>query len=323
MKKFALRIIAFFLLQALILAAFWNPALPFENGYLAATIDKHERLRKTRSPRIILVGGSNLAFGIKSKTLEDELGRPVVNMGLHADLGIPFMLREVKNEIRAGDFVVLSLEHDIFSTESTDSLSTQLVEMRPASLFLFPPDKQINLVDHKGFSIIGNVARRAFFQRYDAHSSVPSDRIYKRHCFDPQGSYTGHYLLTATRPRIVPSKISEMSEEIRAGLEEFARWCTARGARCFYTSPPHPTPFLDSALDRVERNQDQLRRIPNLVVLDSARDHAYATNLFYDSSYHLTEPGAELRTRKLVSSLRPFVTSATFASAPDRGAQAN
>lgn len=323
MKTFALKIIAFFLLQALILAAFWNPALPFENGYLAATIDKHERLRKTRSPRIILVGGSNLAFGIKSKTLEDELGRPVVNMGLHADLGIPFMLREVKDEIRAGDFVVLSMEHDIFSAESAERLSTQLVEVRPASLFLFPADERIDIIDHKGFSIIGNVARRAFFQRYDANSSVPSDRVYKRHCFDPQGSYTGHYLLTATRPRIVPGKISEMSEAIRAELEDFARLCSSKGARCFYTSPPHPSPFLDSAYDRVEQNQAQLRRIPDLVVLDSARDHAYATNFFYDSSYHLTEPGAELRTQKLVSSLRPFVTSATFAAAPQRDAQAN
>src|SRR5438270_3278585 len=70
MKGFLLKICSFLLLQAVIFAFFWNPSFPHEDNYLAATIDKHHRLNTTRAPRIILVGGSNLAFGIKSEPLE-------------------------------------------------------------------------------------------------------------------------------------------------------------------------------------------------------------------------------------------------------------
>ncbi|MCK4797079.1 MAG: hypothetical protein KAT05_06835, partial [Spirochaetes bacterium] len=37
-----------------------------ENNYLAAIIDKHKLIETVESPRLIFLGGSNLAFGLKS-----------------------------------------------------------------------------------------------------------------------------------------------------------------------------------------------------------------------------------------------------------------
>src|SRR5688572_21345445 len=103
MKILALKVALFLLLQGALFRAFWNPDLPWETNYLAATIDKHQRLAGTRPPRIIFIGGSNLPFGIKSDMMQKELGRPIVNMGLVAGLGIDFLLKEVAGQVRAGD----------------------------------------------------------------------------------------------------------------------------------------------------------------------------------------------------------------------------
>ena len=63
---------------------------------MAAIIDKHAHADSIKAGKIILAGGSNLAFGIDSKQLEETLGMPVVNLGLHAGLGLHFILEELK-----------------------------------------------------------------------------------------------------------------------------------------------------------------------------------------------------------------------------------
>ncbi|HVD61344.1 MAG TPA: hypothetical protein VNC11_10775, partial [Gemmatimonadaceae bacterium] len=66
-----------------------------DNNYLAAVLEKDRLIRNTPSPKVILVGGSNLAFGIDSKLMQDSLGLRVVNMGLYAKLGLRYMLAQV------------------------------------------------------------------------------------------------------------------------------------------------------------------------------------------------------------------------------------
>ena len=76
LKRFLCNLFLFFLVQAAVfflLLARFNPDA--EENYLAATVDKHRRLAQTRPPRVILVGGSNLALGIQSDRLEVALGQ--------------------------------------------------------------------------------------------------------------------------------------------------------------------------------------------------------------------------------------------------------
>ena len=67
-----------------------------DDNYLAAVLEKDRLIRSTPSPKIILVGGSNLAFGIDSRMLRDSLNVNIVNMGLYAKLGLRYMLAQVK-----------------------------------------------------------------------------------------------------------------------------------------------------------------------------------------------------------------------------------
>ena len=46
-----------------------------------------------------------------SKLVESELKMPVVNLGLHAGLGLEFILNEISSQMKSGDEVVISLEY--------------------------------------------------------------------------------------------------------------------------------------------------------------------------------------------------------------------
>jgi hypothetical protein len=313
MKTFLEKTGVFLLLQLCVFTFFWNPKLPAENNYLAATIDKHERLRTTHSPRIILIGGSNLAFGIKSEILERELGLPLVNMGLVGPLGIPFMLEEVEGEIGPGDVVVLSLEYELFSGTGAEGVLRQALELRPSSFRFVPASRWKNLIDRDAFAILGGVARRALLSRSynqpvgrtEFEESDGSD--YRRTLFDKQGSYVGHY---GKSPKNTPMgwvKILDISQPNRLRIERFARHCHNRHAFCFYSCPPRPPVMLTPLPEGIQHSIAQLARIPHLVILDTPLAQMYPSSLFYDSAYHLTEDGADERTRKLVFELRPFV----------------
>ena len=67
-------------------------------SYLHGFRLKDDLLRTTPGPKIILVGGSNFAFGIDSQALSREFGVNVVNTALLGGLGLglyPELRREV------------------------------------------------------------------------------------------------------------------------------------------------------------------------------------------------------------------------------------
>ena len=112
MKKFIIKGFALILLVALMMlgvVAFHRYVIgsQYKYNYQAAIVDKIQRLESIDEPKIILVGNSNLAFGINSEIIQEKTGMPVVNLGLHASLGNKFHENIVKNHIGEGDVVVL------------------------------------------------------------------------------------------------------------------------------------------------------------------------------------------------------------------------
>lgn len=316
MQRFCLKLAGFLLLQLAVfsLLASRSTRTPDDN-YLAATIDKHARLQQAKAPRVILVGGSNLAFGVDSLRLEEQLNRPVVNMGLVAGLGLEFMLNEVADSIQHGDVVVLSLEYDRFSGGYNPLNLQQILEIRPASLFYLEPYQMRKVLLAGGLSVIGGVTRHAFPWEFDNASTSGKESPYVRRGFNDWGDLTAHHgksgqLLESSgwggdslRSDWLPTPF------VRSRLEAFAKHCAARGSHFVYSNPPHPAELFVQRSDSIQSILAVLNQIPHLTVIDTPADHHYDLPLFYDTGYHLTRRGAELRTERLIQALKPFMAS--------------
>jgi hypothetical protein len=85
-----------------VLAFLWLLLPVDQDHYFAATIDKHQRLAQTPSPKVVLVGGSNLACGGGHGKTGAGNRLSGGNMGLHADIGLAYMLAEVRGHLAAG-----------------------------------------------------------------------------------------------------------------------------------------------------------------------------------------------------------------------------
>ena len=84
----------------------------YDNVFVAALGDKYARLKSIEAPKIAVVGGSSVAFGLDSEELSRHTGREVVNFGLFATLGSKIMLDLSEDGLRAGDIVVFAPELD-------------------------------------------------------------------------------------------------------------------------------------------------------------------------------------------------------------------
>ena len=90
------------------MAAYTNHVLPqYNKGALASLIDKTNRLESIGEPKVVLIGNSNLTFGMDSKRLSEAIGMPVVNMGLHGGLGNAFHEEMAKLNVCSGDIYII------------------------------------------------------------------------------------------------------------------------------------------------------------------------------------------------------------------------
>jgi hypothetical protein len=75
---------------------------------------KAEILAHAKGSRLLLVGGSGVLYSLRASDLERDLGGPVINFGLHAGLGLDYLLSRVERAARPGDVVVLFLEYGLY-----------------------------------------------------------------------------------------------------------------------------------------------------------------------------------------------------------------
>ena len=93
------------------LYAFLSPP-QYDNTFVGALDKKLDRLHSVEGEKIVVIGGSSVAFGLDSALMEKYTGMPVVNFGLYAALGTKLMLDLSKSGIGEGDIVIISPELD-------------------------------------------------------------------------------------------------------------------------------------------------------------------------------------------------------------------
>lgn len=104
MWKFILKLILFLGITAGFLL---HLSPQYLGNYQASLIDKVQRLESIHEAKIVLIGDSNLAFGIDSEKIEEAFGMPFVNMGLHGGLGNAFHEEMARLNIAEGDIYII------------------------------------------------------------------------------------------------------------------------------------------------------------------------------------------------------------------------
>ncbi len=310
MKRFLLEVLAVVAAQALLMAALertYDRRLGTRH-YLAALEDKERLQRATRPPRVLLVGGSSLAFGVNSRALERSWGVPVVNLALHAGLGLELLLRQAARALVPGDRVVRSLEYWLFKDGFPFDSATlwQEIATVPSSARDLGPRSVPTLLDD-GLVL----PRQRLVALWSSLVDGPSTSIYRRDAFDERGDFVAHLDLHVPPPTDharIPS--ADELDDACGRLAEFAQRARALGVEVLLMPAPVPDDDLQprrEEVERVWRTVSERTGLPVTPVLPLDRSS------FFDSAYHLNREGRRARTDEI---LRAMGAARTAAVAP-------
>lgn len=283
----------------------------FSSSYSAVLLDKLDRLNRVEEPKIILAGHSALAFGIRSDMMEEALGMPVVNLGLHGALGNAFHEEIAKCNIRPGDIVVLS--HSTFSDDGKISDCANAWMTIDAHFELL---RLCSLRDMAGMlAAYPTYFQTAYFHwKEGAGEDIPQNTPYSRYSFNEYGD-------VMYKPRELQMDPDSFFAENAVNLPEINRTCvdrinrlnayvTKRGATLVIAG--YPIAYGDYSTfspSEIQAFESELREVMDCDVISDYTDYFYPYRLFYDTTLHLTQEGAVIRTQQLISELEQWRTA--------------
>jgi len=300
MRRFLVHALAFIALQAMILELVRRGCPDDPNHYMAATIDKHERLRAAASPRVIFVGGSSVGFSVDSRPFA-ALGFTPVNMGLNDGLGLDFMLREVESQLRPGDLVIVAPEPHLYWTGSQHDSLWAVLEQRPASAACLGPRSARELSDQA----LHFLARKVRCAAHQISTQRPLPTIYRRDSFDETGDFSAHRALAAKHEAPIdrpwPAVDTLRFDHAISALQRFAGTCEARAAVCTLAWCPLRHAQLEREAELLRALEARLEAEVALPLIETLAEAGHPPEAFYDRGPHLTGAAAQRRSARLAA----------------------
>lgn len=251
-------------------------------------------VQRTPEPRIILIGGSNVLYGIDSEALKAKMGMSVINMGLTADLGLRFMIEFSKDYLKPGDVVVFSPEYEHLYDKNNYYGTFRLIDLltnNPGSARL------INTVEHKFHLLL--LAPTALISRtlYGAHSLNPP--------ISDAGDFLWNEISLQNKVKLPKGGVISGSDfsDIFSELVGYRESLLARNIKLYLSFPYVPSGTIAANRDKLDR---LYRRFisAGFDVLSPPESCTASELYFYDTVYHLNAVGRILRTDQLAAQLQ-------------------
>jgi hypothetical protein len=284
----------------------------------AALSDKIEILTSTESPRIVIVGGSNTAFGIHSELLQRESGYNVVNMGLNGNLGMRFMLHTIEPSLQQGDIVLIIPEFDsiVGTHESIGPAYVQVLLTNPyLAQYIHSPQEVYYFL--KLFPYTYTEAIKTMMSDYFEKGCIVcenEERIYYRSAFNSYGDIVshenihpiweiGHLYLSVTEDDRNVQRFIDI-------LNDFHERTLAKDITILLAYPPTPSAGDQRTVEMLTRLDTMLTSELQIEVIGKPEEAWYSRALFLDKPYHLHIEGRELNTQRILQQISPYLAGA-------------
>jgi hypothetical protein len=311
-REFVYKKISLVLLIILIfiIAILLIPEKSMYSTYLSAIIDKHQILKTKKSPKIVFVGGSNIAFGLDTSMIEKRVGLSAFNMGLNAGLGLRFMLDEVKPYIKSGDVIVVIPEYQQFlgntlNGESGGELLSVINVFPESIMYIKSPMQYLSLSK----ALPEFIRSKSIMFLKEKIGGIQKSEIYFRKAFNENGDVISHLGKKSADVGVDISKL-ELFEKKSAFnydsikiLNEYNNYITNIGAKVLLTFPCIPQIHYNQNKEYIESIHNCLKDNLKLQIIGTPMDYVFPVSDFFNTVYHLNTMGREIRTIKLANDL--------------------
>jgi hypothetical protein len=282
----------------------FNPSA--KNAYLATFVDKMHLLDSVPSPRLILMSGSSVAFGVDGQLLSNELEIPVVNAALHFQLGSHFLMEQLKRTVRKGDIVLISMEYVM--------TSKGIQEEQLSVADFYPPAQQWIQYQSTNERVVAYATHRlADFKlmmgelwsgtRRKPISIDDTTSVFFRKCFAKNGDLLGH--LNNPSPGFNNPEISDeiVYDKQIQDFNDFYDFATQKGVSVLFTFPTYAESGFEKNMPVIRKLEKQLRDNLKIPIIGNPENSVMDDSFFFDSVYHPNAKGRKIFTSRLIQLL--------------------
>lgn len=274
--------------------------------YYAELPQMYDRLNKAKGPRLIILGNSDIAFGVDGSLLESVLKEKgysytVCPFGLYGAVGTDAMLSLSKKKLRKGDIVIFVAEpatetlSDYFGATSfwkCIEASPELILSLDAARY---PDMMANYLSYL----------RSCYSYYKTGTFPNVQGVYAKSSFNDDCDLVYERpgnemaLLYDSSNEIDFSKVT-VSDEFAGHFKSYCLRAESVGARVFISfSPVNRSAVKNLSNESVLQFFNLIKSTFPCPVISDPNKYIMDSGWFYDSNFHLNSEGARLRTLML------------------------
>ena len=281
----------------------------FGDTFMGELKSKYERLKETSGKRIVLVGGSGVAFDCDSALMDDFFpSYEIVNFGMYAGLGTKAVMDLSENYIHEGDIVILSPEQ----SEQTFSDYFNGEYMWQAADGAFGMLRDLKSENFE--AMLGNFPRFVLEKlNYVMKGQKPqTDSIYQKKSFNTYGDIE----LDTCRENILPNgydvnqkvRFTEdvVQPEFMDYMNDWAKRLEKKGAVVWYRYCPVNKLSVED-MDDLAAYDVFLRQKLDFPVIGNPENSLMEAEWFFDTNFHLNQPGKEVNTVQLIRDMKAML----------------
>lgn len=263
-------------------------------------------------PRLFLLGGSNLGYGIENDIVEDAVkGRyRFVNMGLDAGMGLGLQLSLIDPYLRTGDCIVIASEYAGYDDLWNGGLAG----------YVYRCDVLNRTVLNATFSERWSSCNPRSIRHYVMEKVRRLEG--KEPTFRPptpvtvtnavQGASPFESLRQSLNPRYAHTPVSHgsnfvMSDDVYGRLVRLRDEMIARNVRVLVTAPAYDSRHYALHKDEISLIWSKLTDVFGESVISKPETYVYDLECMCDSPWHVNRETSVVRTRTLVEELCPFL----------------
>ena len=303
MKRFIRSILLFLscllLLEVLLLVLLPSPRSRSSheaNVRLAA-----ERMQQISQPKIVIIGGSGCQFAMRSDLLAEHYQMPVVNTGTHACIGLQLQVNLCRPYLQQGDIVLLIPEYDqycvpeLFLGVVDESMPRILLSNYPAGMRYLTAEQWWRVLPLLPKCIAKSIHSRKPLETWSPYSASGIN------AYGDATNWDYRPAVFQEHPSLNPL-LNAPNKEVLQFIMDFANECSKHSVALYLLPPALAQSESDMLRDYIPKLEAHLRQtgIPFAV---APNRYYFPDSLFFDTYYHMTLPGATLRTTTLICDL--------------------